>query len=515
MEVQLGSEGGKSVTQAGFGLLEVKVESRNCVVTETKTIAGQIVASRSYPDPGCKLPEQEKPFLPPAPEPGPNGVEIPDTDEQIYAVITQTRGGTIVETVNYWPFHTTTITDTSEATMNVSNIPDEVPPPRTNRPVPFFVNKILKIDHVYRVNYPNNPSANITDLIDIRSSFDSTNDLMEFGVWRDLEGNYNSSWGAHVSSNLVIEKHTTTRNGQPAGVYTDGLWGGVWAGKASTLRKLLALEQRGDGGRFNLKTIVSQIIPVGKQKPVAQFLPTGNTPPMNNNCCEEILDLLDEFKEVLALKEFKTKKISIPGEMIAIQTEGMPAPPDEIISNYPQMLSAILLAVNRYGIDAPITAIVEDSDLTKAGKQENEFTYTSPGTAIKAILELLLEMKAENGARLEIQVRLASAITRTLKIAAGVSESVSTIIKMLGIPVRPKQKSLPLEFNLFAGKKGKGFAKAETSGRSAGSETQLESILPNFLKDSQYELPAPTFNPDDDDIRELLVKILVAVQSGK
>ena len=171
--------------------------------------------------------------------------------------------------------------------------------------------------------------------------------------------------------------------------------------------------------------------------------------------------------------------------------------------------------VNRYGIDAPITAIVEDSDLTKAGKQENEFTYTSPGTAIKAILELLLEMKAENGARLEIQVRLASAITRTLKIAAGVSESVSTIIKMLGIPVRPKQKLLPLEFNLFAGKKGKGFAKTAASGRSAGSETQLESILPNFLKDSQYELPAPTFNPDDDDIRELLVKILVAVQSGK
>ena len=61
--VTWGREGGK--IELGVGGFEVKVEARNCVVTETKKIFGQLVASRTYPDPGCKQPANpSKPTTP-------------------------------------------------------------------------------------------------------------------------------------------------------------------------------------------------------------------------------------------------------------------------------------------------------------------------------------------------------------------------------------------------------------------------------------------------------------------
>lgn len=41
--------------------LELLIEARDCVVVETRKIAGRIVDSHTYPDPGCKLPEPPKP----------------------------------------------------------------------------------------------------------------------------------------------------------------------------------------------------------------------------------------------------------------------------------------------------------------------------------------------------------------------------------------------------------------------------------------------------------------------
>ena len=51
--------------------LELIVEARDCVVVETRKIAGQIVGSHTYPDPGCKLPD------PPKPPPSPPGASLP------------------------------------------------------------------------------------------------------------------------------------------------------------------------------------------------------------------------------------------------------------------------------------------------------------------------------------------------------------------------------------------------------------------------------------------------------
>ena len=67
-----GLEGGKISIRFG-GIFEVDVEARDCVVTEIKRIAGMVVSSRTYPDPGCKLPEPSTPKLPITTTPLPPG----------------------------------------------------------------------------------------------------------------------------------------------------------------------------------------------------------------------------------------------------------------------------------------------------------------------------------------------------------------------------------------------------------------------------------------------------------
>ena len=85
-EITWGREGGR--ISFGIGGFEVYVEARNCVVVETKSIFGQIVAQRSYPDPGCKLPDPPIPPEPPEPPQSPNGID-PTT-------ITDTKNGYIL-----------------------------------------------------------------------------------------------------------------------------------------------------------------------------------------------------------------------------------------------------------------------------------------------------------------------------------------------------------------------------------------------------------------------------------
>src|SRR4028118_284367 len=63
-EVTWGKEGG--TIHIGIGSFSVDVEARDCIVTEVKSIAGIIVAQRSYPDPGCK-PDPPTPTPTPTP----------------------------------------------------------------------------------------------------------------------------------------------------------------------------------------------------------------------------------------------------------------------------------------------------------------------------------------------------------------------------------------------------------------------------------------------------------------
>lgn len=245
------------------------------------------------------------------------------------------------------------------------------------------------------------------------------------------------------------------------------------------------------------------------------FPPFPNPPPRKRNmdqCCRESTAMLRELMKVLQVREVLGGKMEIPGELLQIPIEDKPLLPEKL-KTYPQMINALLMAIDRHGIDAPITVEMEDSDKTKAGNQEVSYTYNSPGVALQAALELLHEIKADANARLSIQIGLAFAVTRILKIVAGSGETLRQIILMLGLPFRYKPKKLQLEFNLSGTKQGFG---ENTKEKDVGdlSKEELEQIIPTLLSGSEIDVPVPTFNPEDDDLREMLAKISI-VQSSK
>jgi len=484
-----GREGGK--IHYNFGLLEVLVEARDCVVTETRKIAGQVVASHIYPDPGCKLPPEPETPKPPVPNPNPNSptrVEIPDLDVQGIVFLhvevasyevngTFGSGVTIRKILS--PLEEGLPTSVGRAPVKISSQTTRTAPTRQVFPevvvekngVKLFVHQVVVYDPV---------------------------------AVRDSRGFFVNVEIARQNASSIY----FTGDKQPL----------FFWGKLKDIRRFIEINDANVKDRIALYPTTYSIV---KYIPFA-FIPVsikplpsaGNQPPMPESCCESLKADIEDIKEVLATKEMLAKKIIIPGELLEIQTDGKPVPKPEIILNYGQMAHAILLAINRYGIDSPIKVEIEDTDTTKKGKQSDEFTYNSPAVALQAILELLWEIKGDSASRLKIQVRMAYAITRTLKIVAGVGESVRSIIKMLGLPFRYDKKKVPLEFNLASAKKG--FGKEERRGRqgTSSTESELEALLPGLLQETEYDLPVPHFDADeDDDIRELLVKILIALET--
>ncbi|WP_293298902.1 MULTISPECIES: hypothetical protein, partial [unclassified Microcoleus] len=238
--------------------------------------------------------------------------------------------------------------------------------------------------------------------------------------------------------------------------------------------------------------------------------PPPNPPPRKemDDCCRDSIRMLRDLTKVFEVRKVLAGKVTIPGELMEIPEEGKTLLPEKL-QNYPQMVHAILLAVNRHGIDAPIVVEIEDTDKTTAGDQSAIYTYNSPGVAMQAALEMLHELKAAGNARLSIQIGIAFAVTRILKIVAGVSESIREIIKMLGMPFRYKPKKMQLEFNLAGMKKGYG-KDSKPKEFTEMSKEELESIIPTLLEGSECDVPVPTFTPSEaDDLRQMICKLTI------
>jgi hypothetical protein len=465
-----GREGGKIYYNVGG--FEVIVEARNCVVVETRKIAGQVVGIHTYPDPGCKLPEDPKPEpdhpLPPSSN-NPNNI----------ATVRQCLGG------------------------DYELLCSEIPPGSGGGK-----------ERIYRLL----DALAVNDEY-FNSFYDSATDEKEankkIGVNKWEKTTINQNYTVYFGPRWI---YLSSQNKNYVG--SEGVIAGGDASTKRTQNRDIYLQKGGGSIAFssvayNIRTVIISATspppcPIPLPKPQL-FPPAGNQPPMPDRCCEALQADIEDIKTVLAVESFLKKKVEIPGELLEIQTDGKSVPKPETILNYAQMAHAVLLTINRYGIDAPIKVEIEDTDTTKKGKQSDEFTYNSGAVALQAILELLWEIKGDSASRLKLQVRIAYAVTRILKIVAGVGESVRTLLKMLGLPLRYDKKKLILEFNLAAAKRGKGFG--NTTKGTTSTEAEVETLLPGLLEETEYEVPVPVFDAKDEDIRELLVKIHIALQS--
>jgi len=241
-----------------------------------------------------------------------------------------------------------------------------------------------------------------------------------------------------------------------------------------------------------------------------------------DNCCKETASMLRKIMKVLAVDEIEKKGIKIPKEFLAPGGTGQLK-----VSNYAELQLNLFRTVNRYGIDTPIVVKIKDVNKAKEGDQSVEVHFNSPAAAIQGLIELAIENKGDAATRLQIQVRLVYAVTRTLKMVAGIGETIREVIKMLGSPFKWKMIRLPLEFDLSAGKNqtsGKGFGNKSQSkdsdealapGLEVNDEDTTESMLPYLLKTSDYQLPVPRFVEDEDDLQDFLTKIILLLGRQK
>ena len=238
-------------------------------------------------------------------------------------------------------------------------------------------------------------------------------------------------------------------------------------------------------------------------------------PKKMTNCCDATTSMLRKLMKVLAVDEIEKRGVRIPKEFLAPGGQGHLK-----VDNYAELLLNLYRTVNRYGIDTPIVVKIKDVNKAKEGDQGVEVQFNSPAAAIQGLVELAIENKGDAATRLQIQVRLIYAVTRTLKIVAGIGETVREIIKMLGSPFKWTTTKLPLEFDLSAGKtkaSGKGFGTKPgqnsnddlAPGLEASDEDTTESMLPAILRASSYDLPIPRFQQSEDDIQDFLTKIIL------
>ncbi|MGL4378763.1 MAG: hypothetical protein ACRCT1_20165 [Microcoleaceae cyanobacterium] len=230
---------------------------------------------------------------------------------------------------------------------------------------------------------------------------------------------------------------------------------------------------------------------------------------MDNKCCNEIRKELRRISKVLAIESFEKQRILIDEELYnpTLDPEDKKKREIHIIDNYAELSIILMSMIDRHGFDLPIKVQIADSDKLKEGQQEIQLEYNSASAALRGLLELAWEAKSHDAVQNQFLVRLAFMLTRTIKIAASAAESIRFLIEAIGIPFRWEKSRLPLEFNLFRKKKGKGFGNPKKEEEI--KKENLEEILPEIMQDSSYDLPVPRLEKDRDDLRMMIAQMLI------
>lgn len=279
-----GREGGK--IHYNFGGFEVIVEARDCVVTETKLIMGIDVASHTYPDPGCELPEPPKPpELPPREPFNGQGIKLPETGAG-------------------WVFYRQKFLDGA----------------------PYFYDGVYYTTDDTFASQPR----------DYDETFDASVRLpFAVAITHTIQGY--TTQNAPKSTTYVVPKIikdfrrviSVTHNGQTAttiDLWLTGYNGGVeYPGVRLYIFRGRIADIKGYTDLANTKEEAKRLTrpqsdiyiltplefipfkPQARAKPQPFLLP--GVPPRMKDCCEEILDTFDDLKEVLHVDFFQEKQI--------------------------------------------------------------------------------------------------------------------------------------------------------------------------------------------------------------
>ncbi|MEG4883008.1 hypothetical protein QUB75_19705 [Microcoleus sp. K1-B6] len=508
-----GREGGKIHYQLGG--FEVIVEARDCVVTETKKIMGIEVASHTYPDPGCEIPDP-KIELPDVPQlPGEDGIDI-DTMTGLnlaYALLTtssisvsttyRTNSGALFESRVY----------KEHSVMRAENIPEIVLPRQ-----PYFPDFNLYVENVqddtlYRENYSiqsgtyklTRAGTREPGSLNIYNNF--YNQYQPEGINTVLLSGSTVTLLEPTGNNVVGSRYPATAylaygpiNAIAAFVrrtrseYSQEERANTYSGANSTYTYSASLVKR---------ITVSSIVPVGEQKkPKPQpFLQPG-VPPHMNDCCEEIVDMLEDLKDVLHVDFFKKKKFPIPTYLLAPGCEPGNTTNAE---NYYHLFQKIFQAIAHNTIVSPQIDI-QDADAVKEGDQKINERYLSATGWAEAVTKMLYEIVDDGNIGTNMDIRTGVTVTQLLVAVADLSYKVDCIIDCIGVTTKRTKGEVETSYNLVVeGENTKGFdPKKSNQQLDLNSDISTEKLLAGLLRTRKNPIVKEEIHPKSPTLFEMI-----------
>jgi hypothetical protein len=490
-----GAEGGN--IKLGVGGFEVSVEARDCVVVETKKIAGMIVAQRSYPDPGCKSPEPSEPPKTPEPPP-PNSsdpviaVEVPNTDVEGWVFIhVRFRGG--------WAYKDGVKIPLPEAfhRRQITSVVDKTRSRWVNR-APFDITLFPSEAGGFTYLAPKGTYLFIHSVI--------VKDARFSGFFGDIP---TLAW--QFASSLYF-------SGDASPLF---LWGNF-----SVIRNFLRIKNEQNAieaqkiDEQGIRPLTHEYIPYACipfiDPPSAVFPPSaGNRPPMPESCCESLKADIEDIKLVLATKEMLAKKLTFPWRLRMPGGEG-----DEIITDYPNLARCIAQMIDHLGIHPPKLSI-KDINNAVAGDQSISNQFPSATQGFEALMAQVWDANADVDTLTNFLYRLSWLCVQQSMNLAVVSSDIQCIKDMVGGTIKLNEASITTPFNIGAGVKeastrGKGFGKAPGGGIDkkidANTELSTESLLPDFLKIRKNPIVVESF-AGDKDIFDMLSMVLLKIET--
>jgi len=508
-----GREGGK--IHYNFGVLEVLVEARNCVVVETRKIAGQVVASHVYPDPGCKLPEPPKnPQAEPLPPPEPDGTEKLTTGTA-YVFVNGIMDYSWLHQIQGYPSVFLLATSSDRITITGPEL-------RENRTLDLnacFANKEYKTKTELASGVP--PQQWYTD-----GTFGSRTTKS----FSRVSGSVSVAGGIR---NYYFESYQVTSDQKtPTNFYSSGgtgTRGMILFGEQVNIKTYIktynsnANKSPTPGGPQRTEILqVAKVLPVIPPPIILQPPSAGNKPPMPDSCCESLSADMADLKEVFAVKQMLAGKATWPWRNRMPGGEG-----EEIITDYPNLLRALGQMVDHLGIHPP-KLTVKDINNAIAGDQGLSNQFPSATQAFEALMAQIWDANGDIDTLTNFLYRLAWLCVQQSFNLAQLTGSVESIKDMLGGETEPLETELTTPFNIAAGtvpkktppnkgfgKKGEKSAGGAIDNRiDANTEISTEALLPEFLKIRNNPIMVDTFSGKQD-IFDLLLLIRADLEKIK
>ena len=492
-EVTWGREGG--TIHIGIGGFAVDVEARDCIVTEVKSIFGIIVAQRSYPDPGCELPE---PFVPPEQEPPPP----PDGDD----------GTNRLKTGLAWVF--------CKGRTNYSNV-FNVP----GYPTVFLKNEGYSERTITSSDYTLDQNGRIdtTKCREIAKAYIQTTVVSGEPPpewYQTTIGNLLSTGNRVTSSNSLIQTtagpvrlyefftyQSTRFVKNPPGynaVLPRGGRGWMFHGDQVGIKAYIQ-KYNADAAKTATTTTellqVIKVIPIGLQKPPAPLLPTGNKPPMKD-CCDDIRDMLEDIKEAYAVDRILKDKFPVSNAFMAPECD---TASQTQAKNFYEILQC-LFRMLAHGLIFEPRVLIKDADAAKAGDQEFKARYLNATGWASAVAEALMEVKDDGNVSTNMDIRNSFASTQTMVGLADAIYKLEAVIDMLGVEVIPKMETVETPFNVQI-QIGKGFGDGNERQIDLNQDEATEKLLPTLLQTKKNKIKTIDIHPRSRSIKEILENI--------